>query len=96
MLTTVFHWACAYKGHLSLVKWFIEEKGFDPNYCPKGCQSAMAQAAGRGHRHILSYLFKKGGSPTLKDGTGEALSLLHWACQRGTVVTCEMVDSFVC
>ena len=41
------------------------------------------QAAAHGHRHILSYLFKKGGSPTLRDRTYEAMSLLHWACQEG-------------
>ena len=42
---TAFHWAC-YNGHLSLVKWFVEEKGVDPNYCPKGYQSAMAAGGG--------------------------------------------------
>ena len=61
MRYTAFHWACR-NGHLSLVKWFVEvRKGLILTTVPKGQQSAMTQAVINGHRHILSYLFRKRG-----------------------------------
>ena len=58
------------------MKWFVEVKGFEPHYCPKGCQSAMAQAGYEGGRlDVLKYLIdERGGAVTLADNT--------WLCLR--------------
>ena len=79
---TPFHWACL-TGHLSLVKWMVETQGVAPHYCEPGTQSAISQAAIKGHQHILEYLVKQGASLTLADKTDFCLTPFHWACRTG-------------
>ena len=75
------HWACL-KGHMSIVKYLIEDMLVDPNYCDPGQQSAVSQAAIGGHQDVLEYLIEKGASLILMDKTAEQSTPLHWLCEN--------------
>ena len=87
---TPFHWAC-YEGHLSLVQWFVGILKISPNFCKKGCQSAISQAGVGGHQDVLEYLEKMGGHLHLRDRDGIPFTPFHWACRIWTFISCEMV-----
>ena len=79
---TPFFWACL-RGHMSIVKYFIEDMKVDPNHCQVGEETALSYATRENHLHIVQYLIHQGADPTLADKDDNPLTPLHWACRNG-------------
>ena len=75
-------WACL-RGHMSIVRYFIEDMKVDPNHCQVGEETALSYATRGNHLPIVQYLIHQGAYPTLADKDDNPLTPLHWACRNG-------------
>ncbi|KAL8929307.1 MAG: hypothetical protein Q9208_001390 [Pyrenodesmia sp. 3 TL-2023] len=66
-----------------------DDDGADPNQTDDEGQTALHQAAWRGHTHLVQFLLDSGADLTLRDKTGQ--TALHHAASNGPTATVELL-----